>query len=184
MAAVMPAATGRQAEPVARREPAPGRWVFSPGLPSLTSSLTAVLARDAICARAGLHVGCCGRAPFFIPCILHFFASCIPATAAFQHVNDMSVFSFHEVCIPCSMHHARSLHPLQYAHCIPTLCIPATVAFQKAKTTFCTPCIPLGISQKLHSASGLAHCCSWLCRNFASLPRIGVVNKLSRCCPF
>ena len=112
---LMPAATARQAAPVARKEPVPGRWCFSPGLTSLTSSLTAVLARDAICARAGLHVGCCGRAPFCIPCILYFFVSCIPATAVFQHVNDKSVFSFHAVCIPCSLHHA---------YCIPTLCIP------------------------------------------------------------
>lgn len=116
----MPAATARQAAPVARKEPVPGRWCFSPGLTSLTSSLTAVLAQDAICARAGLHVGCCGRAPFCIPCILHFFASCIPATAAFQNVNDKSVFSFHAVCIPCSLHHIHTAF-LHYAFhsCVP-----------------------------------------------------------------
>ena len=124
-----------------------------------------------------------------------FHASCIFLHPAFQPQlrSRMSMISlyFHStqsaspaVCTRLLTEHSSHMHTAfltkHSSHsCVPTLCIPATVAFQKAKTTFCTPCIPLGIPQKLHSASGLAHCRSWMCRNFASLPRIGVVKLLS-----
>jgi hypothetical protein len=68
-------------------------------------------------ARTRCHL-CAGRPAcglLWAGAILHsmhpaFFASCIPATAAFQNVNDKSVFSFHAVCIPCSLHHAYCIH--------------------------------------------------------------------------
>ena len=55
---------------------------------------------------------CCGRAPFCIPCILNFFASCIPVTAVFQNVN--ATFC---IRIPRILHYCL-LHPMRSHSCI------------------------------------------------------------------
>ena len=104
----MPAATAQQWTPVIRRAPVPGHWCFPPRLLRSTSSLTAVLARNAMLCR---HVGCCGLAPSCIPCIWHS-AFCSPATAASHNVDDTFW-----ICIPCMLRscilhhmHAAFLH--------------------------------------------------------------------------
>jgi hypothetical protein len=120
---VMSAPTARQAAPVARREPVSDRWYFPPGLPSLMTSSTAVLARYALCAHACMLAGCRGLAPTCTPCILHFVAFCIPAAAAFQNVNATFCIRYPSIL------HAWRLHPMRCAFLYS--CIAATVAFQK-----------------------------------------------------
>ena len=140
----MPAATARQAAPVARREPvqAAGVSLPPPGLPSLTSSWTAVLARDAICARAGLHVLLWAGAvlhsmhPEFF-CIRHSSHSCIPKCQRYiLHSHSM-----HSALLSSAPHAFSFLHS-EFQPQLPSRRSKLHSALHVSHSAFHQSCIP------------------------------------------